>query len=366
MDTMTAHRNQNLMLDKLAKFPKDLQAVYDSVAGMPDQCADALHQAKSIKLPAAYKKCKQVIVAGMGGSNLGVRLIRAVYKSTCPFPIELVNDYTLPAYAGKQTLVIASSYSGSTEETLMVAQQAHKKGCKVIVMATGGRLVEWAKHYKLPVYQFVPLFNPSHQPRLGIGYSLFTLLAIFKQLGLKISDKELTAVIAHLKALVQDWAAEQPMFANRPKQIASELKGFIPLYVMSEHLHGNGRIACNQTHETAKSFAATFALPELNHHLMEGLKHPSRYSKGLKVIALRSDQYPARVQARYDITRSVVEQNTIEWIDYRPTAKTKLGEACECVLFSGFLTMYLAILYKENPVAVPWVDFFKRELSKMD
>lgn len=352
------------MLDALSPFSKDMQAVYDSVLALPHQCSDAFRQAKRVKFPAAYKKCNQVIVAGMGGSNLPARLLRAVYKDEFPFPIELVNHYTLPAFAGKQTLVIASSYSGSTEETLMVAQQAHKKGCKVVVIAAGGRLIEWAKHYKLPVYQFVPTFNPSTQPRLGVGYSLFTMLVVFKHLGLAVSDKEVTSIAKHLKVLSQDWAVEQPSFVNRAKHVAKELKGSIPVYVVSEHLHGNGRIANNQTHETAKSFAATFALPELNHHLMEGLKNPSRYSKGLKVVAFRSDLYSARLQKRYDITRNVVEQNTIDWIEYRPTASTKLGEACEVLMFSSFVTMYLGLLYKENPITVPWVDYFKRELSK--
>ncbi|MBI4121975.1 MAG: hypothetical protein HY461_01450 [Parcubacteria group bacterium] len=340
------------------------QTMHEFLLAMPDQCLDAWQQAKTVKLPPAYKKCRQVILAGMGGSNLGLRLIRAVYKTQLPFPLELVNHYQLPAYADRQTLVIASSYSGLTEETLMVAQQAHKKGCQVVVMSTGGRLAEWAQHYQLPTFQFTPTHNPSNQPRNGIGYMLFTMLAIFKQLGLAITDREVVGITKHLKNLAEDWAEEVPALTNRAKHIANELYGFAPLYIASEHLHGNGRTAANQTNENAKSFAATAALPELNHHLMEGLKNPSTLTRGLKAVAFRSDRYAKRLQKRYDITRSVVERQGLSWIEYRPSAKTKLGEVCEVLLLTSFMTFYLSALYQENPLAIPWVDFFKKELAK--
>lgn len=352
-------------LDSLQFTPNsDLDLVYRSVASLPEQCSHAWEIAHATKLPASYKRASQVIVAGMGGSHLSTRLLQAVYADHFKKPIHVVNAYHLPAYAGKQTLVIASSYSGNTEESLMVAQQAHKKGCKVVVLATGGRLVEWARRYKIPAYVFDPMYNPSKQPRLAVGYSLFLQLAILKQLGLKVSETELKQIMRHLHALGEDWNAEPSTFINRPKQIAKQLQGSIPMWIAAQHLTGNIHIASNQTNETAKSYSSYYEIPELNHHLMEGLKHPGKVYKKLCALAIVSDRYLPRVQKRFTITRQVIERQLMEWIEYRPTAKTAFGEACEVLMLTGYVTFYLSVLYKENPQIVPWVDYFKRELDR--
>lgn len=342
----------------------DLDMVYRSVAALPEQCSHGWVIGLATNLPAVYKKTRNVIVAGMGGSHLATRLLQAVYAEEFKKSIEVVNAYLLPAYADKQTLVIASSYSGNTEESLMIAQQAHKRGCKVLVIATGGKLVDWARRYKLPVFQFDPLYNPSKQPRLALGYSLFVQLAILKQLGLKVSEKELKQVVKHLHALAEDWSADASTFVNRAKQIAKAMQGQVPMWLGAQHLSGNIHIASNQTNETAKSFSTYYALPELNHHLMEGLKHPGKIYKKLRAIAFVSDRYLPRNQKRFAITRQVIERQLMEWLEYRPSAQTTFGEACEVLMFTGFVTFYLSLLYQENPQIVPWVDYFKRELDR--
>lgn len=342
---------------------KDQQSVYDSIMALPDQCLDGFSQAKKLKLPAAYKSAKRIIVAGMGGSNLGYRLIKSVCLGDFKKPLDLANHYQLPAYADKQTLVIACSYSGNTEETLMVAQQASKKGCKVIAIATGGRLIEWAKRAKKPFLQFSAEHNPCNQPRLAVGYATFTLLGVLNKIGYKISDAEVKSIAKHLQNLTEDWGIDESEISNKPARVAKQLHGFIPVYIAAEHLEGNIRIAQNQTHETAKCFSAEYTLPELNHHLMEGLKNPKTYTNRLRFVAFVSDKYIARNRKRFEVTKDVIEQQGITSLDYVPSAKTKLGEACEVLLFSSLLSFYLSLLYQENPVVVPWVDYFKKELG---
>lgn len=342
---------------------KEQQAVYESVMALPKQCLDGFSQAKKLKLPAAYKKAKRIIVTGMGGSNLGFRLLRSVALPDFKTPMDLANHYQLPAYADKNTLVIACSYSGNTEETLMVAQQAHKKKCMVLTIATGGKLIQWARHVKRPHLQFETPHNPSNQPRLAVGYATFTLLGVLGQLGYKISEKDVKKTVRHLENLAEDWSMEESEISNKPARLAKLLHGFIPVYIAAEHLHGNIRIAQNQTHETAKSFAAEYSLPELNHHLMEGLKNPKTYAQRLRFVAFTSELYTARNRKRFEVTKDVVEQQGITWLEYQSTADSTLGEACEVLLFSSLLTFYLSLLYKENPVVVPWVDYFKKELG---
>ena len=121
----------------------DKQNVLGSVEQLADQIEDAWNGAKSVKVPAEYKAVKNIVVSGMGGSALGAHVIKTLYKDSLRQPLEVVNHYQLPAYVNSDTLVVLSSYSGSTEETLASAEDAKKRGAKIVVIAAGGKLLEF-------------------------------------------------------------------------------------------------------------------------------------------------------------------------------------------------------------------------------
>jgi glucose/mannose-6-phosphate isomerase len=168
---------------------------------------------------------------------------------------------------------------------------------------------------------------------------------------LKIEEKQIKQAIALLNR--KDGTA---------KTFAEKLKNKIPIIVSSEFLLGNAHVLANQINENAKCFTTYFGLPELNHHLVEGLKNPSA-NKNLKFVLVNSDLYHPRNQKRYKILKEVLQRNKINFIEYRPKAKTKLQQSMETLLFGSYLSFYLAMIYNLDPSPIPWVDFFKKRLA---
>ncbi len=210
------------------------------------------------------------------------------------------------------------------------------------------------KKWGLPYYDFDPIHNPSGQPRMGQGYMLFSMIAILEKLGF-LKAVDLTAVdeVASLIPELEKHTPEQAkVFVNSQ-----------PFFVAAEHLSGNAHILRNQTNETAKSYADYNLIPELNHHLMEGLKHP--IGKKLQFIFFDSTLYHPRVRERFAITQEVVHKNGIETHTYTPKSTTKLGQFLEVLMWGGYFTYFLSKEYNENANAIPWVDYFKEKLGPL-
>ena len=136
-----------------------------------------------------------------------------------------------------------------------------------------------------------------------------------------------------------------------------------PLIIASEHLTGNAHILANQWNENAKNMAAWFAIPELNHHLLEGLTGPPAVRNRLLAVLLHSNLYDERNQKRYDITRQVLDEQKIASISINPHGKTPLEQAFDTLLLGAYASFYQAVLNKINPSPIPWVDYFKRLMS---
>ena len=135
----------------------------------------------------------------------------------------------------------------------------------------------------------------------------------------------------------------------------------VPVIVASEHLCGNAHIFRNQTNENAKNFASSSLIPELNHHLMEGLVHPE--ARILKFVFLKSSLYSEVIKKRFDLTEDVVRQNKNDVVSIEAEGSSKLEQMLYVLAFGGYLTFYLAILYGQDPSLIPWVDYFKEQLS---
>lgn len=342
--------NQNLT-QKIKKLDKS--NLLSSIELLDKQCAAAWRDVKKIKIPKNYRRVENIIVSGMGGSALGAHLIGALFADQLRRPLEIVRGYTLPTYVGPKTLLILSSYSGNTEETLAAAHEGQKRKAKILGLSTGGALAIFLRRNNYPAYIFKPTYNPSNQPRMGLGYSIFGQLGFLAKCGaIKINEQEIKKIIATL--------ASKPRSAEK---ISDALKNKIPIIVASEFLLGNGHIMANQINENAKCFAMYFELPELNHHLMEGLKNPVANKKNLIFFLLNSDLYLPRNQKRYKILKIVLAKNKINFVEYRPAAKTKLLQVFEMLSLGSYLSFYLAMSYNLDPAPVPWVNFFKKELG---
>ena len=319
----------------------------------------------SLKVPKNYHKFQNVVISGMGGSNLASEMIRSIYGKKIKTPLILVRNYHLPQFVNNQSLVIISSYSGNTEEPLNCLQEAIKKKAKIFCLAGGGRLLSLAKKHKLPHYQLNQKLNPAGQPRYGLGLQLGALLAFFKKIKLiNLNSTEIGPILEYLSVLNKSFLPETVSAKNLAKNIALELSDHLPILVAAEFLSANTHILANQINESAKNLAEHYTIPELNHHLLEGLKFPQIITNKTKFLFFNSDLYSDKVNRRFTVTEKILKKQKIKFIDYTICGTNTLLVALEILLLGSWASYYLTILNKQNPVALPYVDLFKKELAK--
>lgn len=343
-------------LDDLEELKKlDPKNVLGSTGMFVDQCRQIWELGKQVAFPEEYQNIKNIVICGMGGSSYGGRISLPLFKDQLTVPIYTNDDYHLPAYVGESTLVILSSYSGSTEETLSCGQEALERKAKITGLTTGGELDKFLKSHNFPVLIFEPKYNPSGQPRLGTGYTVFGAISILNQLGLVVVNDEISVILDFLEKQQED-------IKNKAIEIAKLVYGSIPVIFAAEFLKGNAYIIRNQCNETAKSFSAFSELPDLNHHLMEGLKNPA--DKKLFVLFLSSDLYSDKLRKRVELTKDVVGKNNVLFNEYRTQGSSKLSQVLNVLSFGGYFALYLGFLYGQDPSIIPWVDYFKEQLEK--
>ena len=355
-------------LDNLQQFKKlDPAQVGESIELLPEQIKQVLDEAYLIKIPKEYKNVNRIVINGMGGSNLGARIIKYAFMDTLKIPLIIEPGYEVPNYVNKNTLYLLSSYSGTTEEVLSVYSEVKKRGAKILAITEDSpksKLQELMHKDNIPGYIFKPEKNICGQPRMGLGYSIFgTLILIAKSGHLKINKKEMEKLVTDMEIRGKKLKPEEKTNLNDAKKIALAMQNKIPILVGAEFVSGNLHALRNQINESAKSFTAYLVLSELNHYAMEGLAHPISNKKNLIFLFFDSSLYKPRIQKRSDLTKKVVKQNKIEIIDYKLKEKTKFGQALELLQLGSWISYYFGLLYKVDPVKIPYVDWFKKQLG---
>ncbi len=349
-------------IDEIKKL--DSKSMLGSLELLSAQVEEVLECSKKLKIPANYKKVKNIVVLGMGGSTLGAHILKSVFFNKLKGPLEIVNGYHVPEYVDKNSLVVVSSYSGTTEEPVFAMKEAMKRKAKLVIITSGGDLSKVSLAMKIPGLIFSTNINPCGSPRMGLGYSIVGQLVLFTKAGLiKLTPKDLKNIILVLKKYDTEFGTSN-IDKNLAKEMAKNLFGKSVWYTAAEHLAGNAHAAANQTNENAKRFAGYFLIPELNHHLMEGMFYPESNKNNLSFVLLESSLYDVRIQKRFEITKKVLDKNEIKYFSYITQEKDKLLQACEVLVFGSYVSYYGALLQGIDPTAIPFVDFFKEQLKK--
>lgn len=353
-------------LDNLEEIKKlDTKNMLGSLELLGKQVEQIWETAKKIKVPADYKNVKNVVVLGMGGSALGTHVMKSAFFDELKIPVELIGGYHVPDYVDENTLVLASSYSGTTEEVLFSMKEAKARGAKMLAISSGGELANWAVSNGIPSLVFTTENNPSGQPRMGLGYMIVGQLILFAKTGLlKISENELKDILEIIANCDKQFGVFNPAKHNLSKQFATAALERSVWYIASEHLAGNAHVAANQMDENAKRFAGYYFIPELNHHLLEGMLFPKSNKKDIVFVLFESGLYNDRVQKRYEVTKKVLDKNKIKFLSYKCQAKSKLAQVCEVLVLGSYTSFYSAMLEGIDPTAIPYVDFFKEQLKK--
>lgn len=341
-------------IEQLKKI--DPQDTVGSTQLLVQQCETAWTEVNKIALPQAYREIKNIVFCGMGASIYGALVLKALAGREMPFPSEVVSDYFLPDYVDNNTLVVLTSYSGTTEEVLSCAREAKARNARMIVLTKGGPLAQFAKDNALPAYIFDAKLNPAGAPRFGCGYSILGLIGLLNKIGVfEIGEHEISDAISRLKEKLED-------LRSQARQDSLLLPGKIPIVFAAEHLSGNAQILRNQFNETSKTFSAFYLLPDLNHHLMEGLQFPK--DSPLHFIILSSRNFSEKIEKRIELTIDVIKQNNHEVYEFKTSGQTIYDDFLEVLVYGSFLTLYLGLSYGQNPAINPWVDYFKNKLAQ--
>lgn len=353
-------------LDSPSEIKKlDSKNLIGSIEFLGQQCEQVFEEVASLDFDTGLSQVKNIVVVGMGGSALGAHVVASLYFDELKVPLGIVNGYHLPGYVDPQTLVVLSSYSGTTEEVLAAYGEAKDKKAKMLAISAGGDLQKLVDAGKIAGYVFKPKYNPSGQPRMGLGYSILGQIAILAKLGyLKFAEDDLQKVLAVVDKVNAESKLDSATSENKAKQMASRFLNKIPFLLASEHLVGNIHTFVNQINENAKVISAYFTLPEADHHLIEGLPSTDEIHRKVVFFFLKSGLYSPRVLKRYDITKTLVEKAGYETVVYEPQLTTKIEQVFEFLTFGSWVSFYLAMLYGRDPAPIPNVDFLKAEMAK--
>lgn len=307
---------------------------------------------------------RNVVVAGMGGSALGADVIQHLFKEQMTVPLFVNRTYSLPNYVNEHTLVLLSSYSGTTEEVLAAAKVAEEKQAQIMVIAAGGALVKLAKEKNYPVYVIDPIHNPSNQPRMAIGYSVFGTIGLLAKAGLiNLSHDDVAAVVEVVNQKVAECTVEIASQSNPAKTLAFLTIDRLPFFVVGDFLEGAAHVSANQHNENAKAFVSYKVVPEINHHLMEGLRFPLSNTSTHVFVFVQSVLYDPKVSLRIKLTQQIVEENGIETTALPLQSSSKLTQVFEMITLFSFAGFYLSMLEGIDPSPIPFVDKFKELLS---
>ncbi|MBN2550052.1 MAG: bifunctional phosphoglucose/phosphomannose isomerase [Anaerolineales bacterium] len=347
-------------LDDYTTFAQiDTQNMLAQIDGLPAQLHQAWELGQQHPLPA-WDGIRQVLVAGMGGSAIGADLLAAYLASKCPIPVVVHRDYGLPAWAeGAHTLVIASSHSGNTEETLSAFDAALENRCKILAVATGGRLAESALKSSVPLWTF----EHKGQPRAAVGFSFGLLLAAFSRLNLLPDpQEELMAAIAAMKDQQTSLTADVPVARNLAKRLAGQLVGRWVAVFGAGLLAPVSRRWKGQISELAKSWAQFEFLPEADHNTLAGVSYPGDLLEHSIALFLRSASDHPRNRLRLELTRKtlMLEGLNTDMIDAQ--GNTPLENLWTCLQLGDYVAYYLAMAYSADPTPIPAIESFKREM----
>ncbi len=352
-----------MLLDDLAYFkeqdPGDMVA---RIGELPQQCREAWTEAQSVSLPTGYGDVRQIVIVGMGGSAIGGALLKGLVAAECTTPITVRRGYTLPAFVqGPSSLVIGCSYSGNTEETLTAFEEALNQGARTLAITTNGELAKLAQESDTPVVRF----GYESQPRAALGYSFVLLLGTFQQMGLlRDYTADLEEAIKVMKELQAEIAPQVPTDQNRAKQLASQIKGKLPV------VYGAGFTAAvanrwkTQFNENAKHWAFFETLPELNHNAVVGLGIPEAISAQTTVLMLRSDRDHTRIKKRWAVTAELLTREGVTCESIAGRGESALAQMLSLIHVGDYVSFYLAMLNEVDPTPVETIAFLKRRLAE--
>ncbi len=317
--------------------------------GFPERCGEAL----SLPVRVGRRRVRKVVLAGMGGSAIAGDLLRDWLDP--PFPLEVSRGYHLPAWVGRDTLVLAVSYSGNTEETLSCFSEALERKAEVVGISSGGRLEERCGEGRLPHVK-VP---GGMAPRVALPFLLFASLNVLLAKGLvRVEGEEVEEALEALKGLRRRLAPGVPR--NPAEEAAERLKGTLPFIYAPKELAGAALRLKTQLNENSKVPAKVELLPELCHNEIVGLRS---CPESVSFVLLHSGGEDRRMGARMGFVRDLLRGRRV--VELAGEGRGRLARLLTLVYLGDFLSFYLAVKRGVDPTPVPEIEELKRRLADL-
>jgi glucose/mannose-6-phosphate isomerase len=335
----------------------DPEGMLKEIQGLPEQLALAWKTADGYPLPLE-SEFSSVIIAGMGGSAIGADLLVSYIAPECKIPVIVLRGYHLPSWAhGRKVLVVCSSHSGNTEETISVFGDAVDHQCTVMGISTGGQLLKSITEKNLIGWKF----DHKGQPRSAVGFSFGMLLNLFSRLKL-IPDqtKIINSTVLDLREYIKEIDAEVTVSHNLAKRIAGQAMNRYLVILGAEHLEPIARRWKTQVNELAKCWAQFEFLPEADHNTLAGLVFPELNLQNTYAIFLDSKKYHSRNHKRMELTFSEFMVAGLCTDKVEIIEDTRLSEIWKMLLLGDFMSYYLAMAYQVDPTPIDALENFKR------
>lgn len=348
----------------------DKHDMYSVLRAFPSHIREAVEIGKSCKIFTNASELTRLVFLGMGGSAIGGDVIRnyvAFLPATHKYSIAVSRTYEPIRGIDEKTGVIASSYSGTTEETLSAFEIVRTFTKNIMCVSTGGTLAESARQHQFPLVQ-IP---GGLQPRCALGYSFFatfTALAennFFGAQALTEYRKSLGATIDAAETHARDWSGEASgLEGNVAYELAEKLHGTIPVIYTSDALDSVGARWRGQIQENAKSLAFGSALPEMNHNEINGWSNPQALAGNCTIILLRDTQEHPRVALRFEAMKELLANNAKNIIEIRAVGSSALERMFYFLQLADWTSYWLAKFYNVDPTEIPLISGLKNRLSE--
>jgi len=339
----------------------DASNMRELLVRFPEQIEDAVAIGENARITLKRNRFSHIVVSGLGGSAIGGDLLRSYLTPELGIPVFVNRHYFLPAFVSRDSLVVISSYSGDTEETIAAHRDAVNRKAQVICISSDGETERRAEAYGHSLIK-IPKGYP---PRAALGYSFFPLLVTMTRLGF-VRDKanDIRETIRLLKKRAALYRI--PTSSNGALRIAQFLKGKLPvIYSTTENLDSVNLRWRTQLAENAKVLAFGNVLPEMNHNELVGWKVLKALMKQIAVVFLRDRGEHPRVRVRLNLTKELVNQYTPHVTEVRSEGRCRLARMFSLVYLGDWVSYYLALLNGEDPTPVRVIEDLKNELGKV-
>lgn len=330
------------------------------IRDLPKQCRDAWIFGKSVALPKEYCGINKIVILGSGGSAISGDILRALAALESQIPVFSHGGYHLPPYVDDNTLVVASSYSGQTEEVLSAFTEAIPLHAKKLAITTGGRLLRLSTECGIPTVQF----DYRSEPRAALGYSLMLLLAMAQKIDmLDDLDAKVDEACSVLGSLDKRLGLQVATGDNYAKQLARRLYGRLPIIYGAGILSPVALRWKTQFNENSKVWSFHEELPQANHNAIAGYCLPRAMVQSAFVVLIRSSSMHERILLRYRLTEQALSEAGIEYDTLAVEPVGPLAQILAGIAYGDYVSYYLAILNQTDPTPTPAIQSIKDALT---